>query len=82
MLPLTEKGRKVTSRRWYDSWRDPDGLVCAKFKMGRWGLPFLRVRSLQKLCRLTFPKAELVSLKRTSYVGQDKLVWWTAKWKV
>jgi hypothetical protein len=57
-------------------------LVCARFKTGRWCLPFLRVRRLQKLCRINFPNAELVSLKRTSYVGERRLVWWTAKWKV
>lgn len=72
----------MIKEKWYDSWTDVDGFVCAKWKMGRWRLPFLRVRRLHKLCRVNFPKAELISLKRTWFIGDDKSVWWTAKWKV
>ncbi len=66
----------------YHSWTDCDGLVCAKWKSRRWSLPFIMARRLHKLCKLNFPNAELVSLKRSTYVGKEKLAWWTAKWKV
>lgn len=72
----------MIKEKWYDSWTDSDGFICAKWKMGRWRFPFLRVRRLHKLCMVNFPKAELISLKRTWVIGDDKSVWWVAKWKV
>lgn len=65
----------------YESGIYANGRIWAKFWCDRRCLPFdWTIFELNARCLEKFPKAEMVSIVRTPYVGDPNKVWWTVNW--